>query len=592
MKNNLKLFYIFFITLFLISPLSASDKTVSLSQGWNQIRVPLDNIKMSILKETSNVSVIWAFQNGRYNLATNNLNYKLLQQQDSSIGEIRALSYGESLYVFADEETSMTFVGQENPNPPVRADKISTAWTLMSRADFPSSDWDVISKIVEDIPIIASKIVMKDGVASIKVFSNVPAEVAKINPKYFEDFQVSDDEAFWIKDASNVDDIDKFDFSIKGVTPSSGGELAKFNLDITSTNKSRHYLGVKLVAFKDGDFANKEHELFNDYVNINQGVQEVKAIVPMVNVEEYGTYRVYAIKDLNAQYEKRGINIYDLANVNKTALQEAYQDILANSSFVDIAISDTQTEVVYDMEVSSREYANDVLYYNPLKELNRLAKNRSKDLSELSYTNIGRHTEFSLNLNAYGNVGRDIDTTKIKAYLKVNGVNEPVIVLGEGGDLKESYDIKNVKISLPQKKQVTDVALSVMLYDPKGLQDNKNLDLYNKVLAELQKVTTKKATYSYETDKEIEENKICLDKSCSQWMFKKDFTISFAVSDKEPTENDIVATSSVTLYSETFSSKILNSYESKDTSSSLTRLLLREDIYSDEVNKRRAGAFR
>ena len=109
MKNNLKLFYIFFITLFLISPLSAADKTVSLSQGWNQIRVPLDSIKMSILKDTPNVSVIWAFQNGRYNLATNDLNYKLLGQQDSSVGEIRALTYGESLYIFADEETSMTF---------------------------------------------------------------------------------------------------------------------------------------------------------------------------------------------------------------------------------------------------------------------------------------------------------------------------------------------------------------------------------------------------------------------------------------------------------------------------------------------------
>lgn len=591
MKNNLKLFYIFFITLFLISPLSAADKTVSLSQGWNQIRVPLDSIKMSILKDTPNVSVIWAFQNGRYNLATNDLNYKLLGQQDSSVGEIRALTYGESLYIFADEETSMTFVGQEKLNPPVRSDKMSNAWTLMSRADFASSDWDVISKIVGDTPIIASKIVMKNGVASIKVFSNVAEEVAKINPEYFEDFQVSDDEAFWIKDASNVDDINKFDFSIKGTTPNNGGELAKFNLDISSNNKSRHYLGVKLVAFKDGNFANKEHELFNDYVNINQGVQEVKAIVPMVNVEEYGTYRVYAIKDLNAQYEKRGIDIYDLAKVSQTALQEAYQDILANSSFVDISISGVQTEVVYDMEVSSREYANDVLYYNPLKELNRLAKNQSKDLSELSYTNIGRHTEFSLNLNAYGNVGRDVDTTKIKAFIEVGGAQEPVIVLGEGGDLKETYDIKNVKISLPQKKQVSDIALSVMLYDPKSLQDNQNLDLYNKVLADLQTVTTQKATYSYETDKEIEENKICLDKSCSQWMFKKDFTLSFAVSDTEPTENDIVATSTITLYSETFSSKNINSYESKDTSSSLTRLLLREDVYSDEISKRRAGAL-
>ncbi len=594
MNSFIKPITLFFLTTIFFSSLYAIDKEVTLKKGWNQIRVPLEHIKLPLLVANSDIEVIWSYQLGKYNLLTNNLQYRLLEKKDNSIGVIRALSYGESIYVLATTETTLTFVGNENLTPPVRSGIINSSWTQMSKNDFASNQWNVISKIVGDNPVIAAKIVMKDERPSIKIYSNNRDEANRIkanSSNFFEDFEVTDDEAFWIKDVSNVDNISTLNFAITGEIPTEGADIVKFNIDATSSNKKRHYLALKIIAIKDGDIQNKEHELFNDYIKLNEGSQEIKAIMPMLEDFDNGTYRIYAIKDLSAQYDAVGIDIFNLEDVDKERLSSAYKAVLDNSEYIDISLNGNKASVTYDMKVASREYANSVLFYNPLNELNRLAKNQSKDLSELSYTNIGRHTEFQLTIRAYGNSGNAIAHSKLKAYITVNGVKEPIIVLGEGGDLKTEYEVENMKISLPSEEHDNDVALSVMIYGEDALNDNKNLDLYNKIMAEFEKTTTQKATYDFENDISIQENKICLDTSCSQWIFKKDFTISFSLSDSEPTKDDEIATTIVTLYSDTFSSLSSNSYESKDTSTSLTNLLLREDVYSDDINKRRVGTL-
>lgn len=576
MKNIHIFIYIALLSLFLTLNVQASDKQIELKKGWNQITVPYDNIKIILLIANNDIEVIWAYQNGKYNLATNILDYKLMAKNSTDIGMINSLSYGESIYILAKEDTTMTFVGTENNNPPVRSNHISSEWKQMSRQDFASTEYNVISRIVEGAPVIVSKIVMSDGRPSLKVYSNDATEASKINPEFFEDFEVGESESFWIKDISSVEDINKFDFSVSGTKPTLGGDIGKFAIDATSINKNRNYLSVNLVAIKDGDFSNPTYTLFNDYIKLNEDTQEIKTIMPMIESGQEGKYRVYAIKDLSAQYDKLGIDLFNIDSTNKIDMREAYNTILENSDYIDVNLVGNNPNAVYDLKIESREYANSVLYYDPLKALNEIAQNQSKDLSELSYGNIGRHTEFQLSLDAYGNDGVAIDTTKIKAYITVGGTHEPIVVLGENGDLKDSYELKDMKISLLEQGFGKELTLSLMMYGTEVLSDNRDLTLYNKVMSELG----------------TEANKICLDTECSQWIFKKEFEVSIAVadtSDHETDASDIIGTTKITLFSDTFSIKSLDNYESKDTVVSLTDILLKENTYYDAIDKRRIG---
>ena len=564
------------ISALFIGSLMAADKDVDIKKGWNQITVPYDHVKVVLLIANPDIEIIWAYQRGKYNLASNVLDYKLMAKESDSIGIIESLSYGESLYVFAKESTTITFVGVENTNPPVRSGHITPEWKQMSRNDFKSTQWNVISKIVEGSPVIVSKIVMVDGRPSIKVYTNDANEAAKISPEFFEDFEVGESESFWIRDISSVDDINRFDFTISGAKPTQGGDIVKFAIDANSINKNRHYLSVMIVAIKDGDTANKQYTLFNDYIEINHGTQEIKAVMPMLGSGDDGRYRIFAIKDLSAQYDQEGIDLYNMQNEDEAEVAEVFEKILLNSEYRDVTLSGNNPDAVYDMKIESREYANSVLYYDPLKELNRLAQNQSRDLVDMSYTDIGRHTEFQLSLDAYGNSGDMIASTKIRAYVTVGGVQEPIIVLGDNGDLQESYQLADMEISQAEESHSKELTLSLMMYGPEALSDNKNTTLYSKIL----------------DDMSVDAHKVCLDSSCSLWLFKKEYEVGFAVadtSDHDTSSADIIGKTTITLFSETFSSKVLDSYESKDTAISLANILLKSDTYYDEIDKRRIG---
>ncbi len=569
MKIVQKIVYILLITL---SSLGAESLDVTLNKGWNQITVPLDHIKIDLLVADENIDVIWAYQNAKYRLATQNKEYIKLADHNFETGILRSLSFGESIYVLAKEETTLTFVGQKNFNPPVRSEFLSSVWTQMSRKDFKDSKWNLISKITEGQQIIASKIVMKDNRPSLKVYSNVASEVAKINPEFYEDFEVGENDSFWIKDAANVEDIENFNFALIN-TPSKGGEAIDFTIDASSSDKNRRFLSVKIVAFKDGDVNNQEHILFDDYVKLNFAEQSLSSVLPMLLESDFGSYRVYAIKDLAAQFDKVGIDLFNLLDTNAEDVKEAYKNILASSEYKDITLSTNSSEVVYRMKLESREYANSVLYYNPLKELNRLAQNQSKDLSEFSYKDIGKHTEFQLNIQAFGHSGLAVKETKIKAYLKVASTLREVIILSDKSRLEETYTIDNMKISLPDELHGGDLTLALMMYGVDALKDSSDLTLYEDVLVELKSG-----------------KKTCLDTECSQWFFKKEFDLDIAVSaDREPTSNDVIGKTTVTLYSDVFDNNTVTNYESKDTVVSLTNILLREDTYNNEIDKRRVG---
>ena len=571
MKIINKIVWISFFVTLLLSGLNAATKEVTVTQGWNQIRVPFDNVNVDFLTSDENIDVIWANQYGTYKLGSNNASYLEAAQARSDIGVLSNLSFGESIYLFAKEDSTITFVGTENTSPPARSDKLTSVWVQMSKKDFKESEWNFISKIVEGQQVIASKIVMKDGRPSLKVFSNVAEEVAKINPKYFEDFEVGEDEAFWVRDASNISDINKFDFLMTKV-PSKGGETVDFRVDAASNDKNRNYLAVKIVAFKDGDIRNKKHVLFDDYVKLNFGVQSIESVMPMLLEEDFGNYKIYVIKDLAARYDKYGIDFYNLNNESPDDVKKAYQQILDSSIVQDVTLSANSSEVVYRLKIESREYANNVLYYDPLKELNRLAKNQSRGLEEYSYKDISKHTSFQLNVQAYGHGGKLVEKTKIKAYINVNGTPKEVIILSDRSRLEEAYTLDNLQISLPNEIHGGDLSLAMMLYGVDALTDNKDLSLYNEIMSDLNKT-----------------KQICLDDECSEWIYKKEYEIDIAVSDSEPTPANIIGKTTVTLYSDTFSNVALDSYESKDTIVSLTNLLLKEDIYDDVINQRRVG---
>lgn len=576
----------FFLTLLCFTSLIyAIDKEIALKEGWNQISVPYDNIKMDLLIGNPELEVIWAYQNGQYNLLTNNLRYRLLEKKTTDIGSLESLSIGESIYVLAKSDTYITFVGVENLNPPIRSSHINSQWRQMSRKDFPSTEWNVISKIVDGAPIIASKIVMEDSKPSLKVYTNDPNEVSKINPEYFQDFEVLENESFWIRDVMNVSDIDSFEFLITKL-PSQGGEAITFSLEGSSTNKKRNFLPVKIVAIKEGVTNAREYVLFDDYVRLNNGEQEIQAIIPTLENEDSGTYRIYVIKDLAAQYEKLGIDIFNLGDESAEEILQADKEVLANSEYRVVSLSGNASEVTYDMKIASREYANSVLYYDPYKELQRLAKNQSKDLSAYSYEDIARHTEFQISLKAYGNNSQKVDLTKVKAYLNVANQEKELIVLRKNNTLGSSYDIEDIQISKTQEENEVDLTLSLMMYSPDAITNVQNKAFYTSVLDELRETSGSTEGRDLEFT-----NKVCLDNSCSQWIFKKDFTLSFAVSSEETSEDDIIATTVITLYSETFDNKLIDNYESKDTSLTLMNLMLSEDVYSDELNYKRVGGF-
>ena len=92
----------------LMGSLMAADKGVDIKKGWNQITVPYDHVKVVLLIANPDIEIIWAYQRGKYNLASNVLDYKLMAKESDSIGIIESLSYGESLYVFAKESTTIT----------------------------------------------------------------------------------------------------------------------------------------------------------------------------------------------------------------------------------------------------------------------------------------------------------------------------------------------------------------------------------------------------------------------------------------------------------------------------------------------------
>ena len=515
MKMINKFIYISLLLAVVVSSLSAASRDVEVQQGWSQLTVPYDNVKVDLLVADDNIDVIWAYQNGRYKIASRNSDYIDMANDSSEIGIIRGLSYGESIYVFAKEDSTITFVGQENYNPPVRSGHLTSMWQQMSRADFKSTQWNVISKIADGQLFIASKIVMKDGRPSIKVYSNDPAEAAKISPEFFEDFEVSENESFWIKDVTNVDSINRFDFSIVR-TPDEGGDMAEFAIDATSTNTNKSYLSVRIVAFKDGDPSNKEHILFDDYVKLNQGVQNISVVMPMLLSSDFGSYRVYAIQDLAAQYDRVDIDLYNIIDEDPAEVESAYRDILLNAEYRNVVLSGNNGDVVYSMKMESREYANSVLYYDPLAQLNKLAQNQSKDLSEFSYANLPKHTEFQLNIEAYGNGGVAIKSTKVKAYLTVDGTPREIVVMSDRTRLEDSYQLDYMEITLPDEKHGVDLVLPLMLYGVEGLQDNTDRTLYNDVMSQLQA----------DNDK----YKICLDSSCSQWIFKREFTVGICSS--------------------------------------------------------------
>lgn len=578
MKSINKIIYHLLIGFLLSISLNGADKSITVKKGWSQLSVPLDSVQVDLLIADENIDVIWAYQNNRYRLLSKNDDYITMANKSLDIGILRSLSYGESIYVLAKEDSEITFVGQKNYNPPVRADHITSMWKQMSRDDFASTEWNVISKITQGQLIIASKVVMVDDRPSIKVYSNDPNEVAKINPEFFEDFEVGESESFWIKDVTNVDNINQFDFATL-IAPTKGGDIADFTIDATSTNKNKDFLAVKIVAFKDGNPNNKEHILFDDYVALNQGTQNISVVMPMLLSSDFGTYRVYAIKDLAAQYDTEGIDIFNILNEDVAKVSSAYAKILNNSTSVDVSLNGNNTDVVYQVKLESREYANRVLYYDPVIKLNSLAENQSKDISEFSYADIGKHTEFQFNIKAFGNEGMIVPKTKVKAYITVNGTPREVMVLSDRSRLEDSYTLDNMQITLPDEEHAVDLALPIIFYGVDALKDNTDKALYNDVLADLSS---------------NEEDKICLDSGCVQWIFKKEFEVGFAVADAsdgttEPTEADIIAKSTVTLYSETFSEKRINDYEPASTTLSLMNILLKEDIYKNVTDKRRAG---
>ncbi len=441
MREINRIFRFLLLALAFSLALYGADKEVELKAGWNQIRIPYDRIKIELLSANDDIEVIWAYQNGRYNLATNVLEYKLLAKDSHDIGLINSLSYGESIYVLAKRATTLTFVGSDNYNPPVRANQITSRWKQMSRHDFKATQYNVISRIVEGYPVIAAKLVMKDNRPSLKIFTNDSSQASKIPAEFFEDFEVGEDESFWIKDISSVEDIDTFDVTLED-TPNQGGALATLGIDARSTNKNRSYLSVRIVALKEGESSENETVLFDDYVKINYGKQNIKTIMPMLEEGMSGNYRIYVIKDLSAQYDKHGIDIFNLANEDSSNVQEVYDAILKSSQSFDVTLNGNSTESIYDMKVQSREYANSVLLYNPYNALNRIAKNRLVDIATLSYNDLDKHTEFQLTLEAYGNSGETIDTTDIKAFINVNGSQEPVVVLNQAGDLANLPKLK------------------------------------------------------------------------------------------------------------------------------------------------------
>jgi len=571
MKIINKIVWIFFFVVLFFNSLYATTKEVTVKQGWNQIRVPLDNVKVEFLTSDENIDVIWANQYGKYKLGSNNPAYIEAAQARSDIDVLYSLSFGESIYLFAKEDSTVTFVGKENTSPPARSDKLTSVWVQMSKKDFKASEWNLISKIVAGQQVIASKIVMRDGRPSIKVFSNVPEEVAKINPKYFEDFEVGEDESFWVRDASNISDINKFDFAMTKV-PTKGGQAIDFTIDAASNDKNRNYLAVKIVAFKDGDINNQEHVLFDDYVKLNFGVVSIESVMPMLLEKDFGNYKIYVVKDLAAQYDKYGIDFYNLKNENPDDIKKAYRPLIDSSIVKDVTLSTNSSDVVYRLKIESREYANSVLYYDPLKELNRLAKNQSKDIEEFSYKDIPKHTSFQLNVQAYGNGGKVVDKTKIKAYINVNGIPKEIIILSDRSRLEDTYTLDNLQVSLPNEIHGGDLSLAMMLYGVDALKDNKDISLYNEIMSDLNQT-----------------KQICLDDECSEWIYKKKYEVDIAISDSEPTPANIIGKTTVTLYSDTFSNVELDSYESKDTIVSLTNLLLKEDVYDSAINRRRVG---
>lgn len=576
MKTIQKTIKLVILVLLFSFSLNAADKDIALVKGWNQITVPFDRVKVDLLTADENIEVIWAYQNFQYNLATRDENYANKARNSADIDFIRSLSFGESLYVLAKNDTILTFVGVTNTNPPVRSEHMTSMWTQMSRNDFASTEWNNISKIVDGAPVIASKMVMKDGRPSLKVYSNDVNEASKINPEFFEDFSVGEDESFWIKDIANVSDIEKFDFAITQ-TPSKGGEVINFSIDAASTNKKRHYLSVKIVAIKDADVNNKEHVLYDDYVQLNQNAQEVRSVMPMFLNADFGTYRIYAIKDLAAQYDKAGIDIYNLQYADEALVKEAYKNILANSDYRDITIGSNAdlNDISYYLKLESREYANSVLFYEPLDELNRIAKAQSKDLSDLGYKDIERHTEIQMTLNTYGHAGQILDEVNLTPYLTTSSGKYKVLVLSDSKRLSTITKLKNVEITFPDESHGVDVVLPLMFYGEDVLSDNTDLTVYNAVMDDLGK----------------DENKICLDTECSEWLFKKEFELSIAVSNDEPQESDIVGKTTVTFYSDTFSKETITTYESKDTTLTLTNLLLSPTIYRDELNNKRVGVL-
>ena len=136
MKTINKIIQIITFTLLVLGGLNAASTDVELTKGWNQIRVPLDHVKIDVLLAEENVDVIWAYQNARFNLATNNKEYLKLADRSYETGLLRSLSFGESIYILAKEAVNITFVGQKNLNPPVRSEVLTSVWTQMSKKDF------------------------------------------------------------------------------------------------------------------------------------------------------------------------------------------------------------------------------------------------------------------------------------------------------------------------------------------------------------------------------------------------------------------------------------------------------------------------
>ncbi len=571
MKRAYKL-KLLLIMLLATSALMGASKSVMLQKGWNQLSVPLDHIKIDLLLADANVDVIWAYQNGRYHLASKNSEYLQIANRSFDIEILKSLSYGESIYVLAKDASEMIFVGQTNTKPPVRSNKITSMWRQVSRNDFASVQWNVVSRITQGHNIIAAKIVMEDNRPSLRVYSSDPNEAAKISANYFEDFEVGEHESFWVRDVTNLDTLDTFSFALDN-TPSQGGELIKAKIKASSSNKNKHFLVLRIVALKDGNTDNKEYVLFDDYIPINQGDQSVDIVMPMLLTQNFGNYTIYAIADLAAQYDKEGIDIYNRDSYNEAQIKSAYTKILQRVPSSSVNLSGNSDKVSYSLKMQSREYANSIYYYDPLKELNRIAKNQAKDISNFGYLDLEKHAEFQFNLQAFGNSGKPIEKSQIKAYLHVNGTPKEVIILG--GESGESHTIENMKVTLPDEINGKDIVLPLMLYGTTSLKNSSDATLYNDVLSELSK---------------DEKNKICLDEKCSQWIYKKSFELSIAVAhNSEPTQGDILATTSVTLVSETFGDKQINDYESSDTTLSLMDLLLDETIYNNANEKRAFG---